>query len=213
MLQVKAENQNKPATKKQRYALWLASEKKTDYREMPLTMLQASELLASLNKSRETALNGTSRSVKVIRTKQQSLESEFKDYMVKNMDIVAKETEKTLGIESVVMNDTSMVKDDGKRYRFFGFGCAFVWIEFDKRSKKAKQIDEMGRKLHLSDTFTKAYLSHFPKKMIDYYQSIGSPLLALYSQDISIQQAYYANVLKFMQSKGVKKAWVNYRYD
>jgi hypothetical protein len=206
MIAIKANNQNKPATKKQRFALWLASNKQTDYRLLPITIKEANELLTSLNKKANRAVTTTSQ--------KNSLEKEFTAYMIKHMDKVATATKRALNIESIVTVDTDSIQDKKQAYRFFGLGCAFVTLKYDKRNKRIKAIDELANTLQLSKTFEKAFLSHFDKQTIKYYESIGTPLLALYSQDVSTQQAYFNNAIDFIRSKGItSQVYVHYMYD
>lgn len=190
------------ATKKQLWALYCLTKK--DYRNSGLTKEEASNLLSELIGDKETKEN---KPVKA----QISLKDELIQYLNSNISKIVEAAKESLKIESVVMNDTRFVKDDGKRYAFVGFGCAFVWIEFDKRSKKAKEIYQIARQIRYdySTTFEK----QFDKKVVEYYNNIGCPLKALFQQDENIQNAYFWLITEFMKYKGVKNAYVMSRLD
>lgn len=219
---VKVENHNKPATSKQLFALWRASRANNcehDYRKDNLTMLQASELLQKFNANNtlyKPQIGVNRRSITetkkmAVRANKPSLREEFISYIKECMPKIVEAAKEAMQIKSVVQNDTKFVKDDGKRYFFMGFGCAFVWIEYDKRNKKAKEIYELSRSEHLS--FTKDFESYFDKETLNYYQKLGFPIGALFQQDEGVQNAYYYFVSEFMKQKGCKKAYVMSRLD
>lgn len=190
------------ATKKQLWALYCLTKK--DYRNSGLSKEEASNLLSELIGDKETKTN---KPVKA----QISLKDELIQYLNSNISKIVEAAKDSLKIESIVMNDTRYMKDNGKRYAFVGFGCAFVWIEFDKRSKKAKEIYQIARQIRYdySTTFEK----QFDKKVVEYYKNIGCPLQALFQQDENIQNAYFWLVTEFMKYKGVKNAYVMSRLD
>lgn len=191
------------ATKKQLWALYCITKK--DYRNSGLTKEEASKLLSELIGDKET--KGTNKPVKA----QISLKDELIQYLNANVSKIVEAAKESLQIESVVMNDTRFVKDDGKRYAFVGFGCAFVWIEFDKRSKKAKEIYEVARQIRYE--YSATFEKQFDKEVVEYYNNIGCPLKALFQQDENIQNAYFWLVTEFMKYKGVKNAYVMSRLD
>lgn len=190
------------ATKKQLWALYCITKK--DYRNSGLTKEEASNLLSELIGDKETKEN---KPVKA----QISLKDELIQYLNANVSKIVEAAKESLQIESVVMNDTRFVKDDGKRYAFVGFGCAFVWIEFDKRSKKAKEIYEVARQIRYE--YSATFEKQFDKEVVEYYNNIGCPLKALFQQDENIQNAYFWLVTEFMKYKGVKNAYVMSRLD
>lgn len=221
-IEVKAVNANRPATSKQLFALWIASRANNcehDYRNDNLTMQQASELLQKFNANKavtkpkigltmkQTMTNGKMS----VRANKPSLREDFISYIKECMPKIVEAAKEAMQIKSVVQNDTKFVKDNGKRYLFLGFGCAFVWIEFDKRSKKANEIYKLARKERLS--FTKLFESYFDKETLGYYQNAGFPLGALFQQDEGVQNAYYHFVAEFMKKNGCKNACVMSRLD
>lgn len=205
---IKAENMNKAATKKQLFALYVASKKHGephDYRNDNLTMQQASELLNKFN----SATIGVGASV-VKKTapkvsKADKLEKEFISYMKGKMERIIATAKTALNIKSVVEDDPMFTPNekDRKRYAFFGFGCGISIIEFDKRSKVGKAIVELSRK-HRMTTFLEMFLKGFTNEQIKYMESVGFPLSAMYYQDYQIGRSYMSAVVSFMESKGVK---------
>ena len=173
---------------------------KKDYRGQNLTMLDASVLIQRL-KTEKTANNAQS----TPKPKKMTLENEFIDFMTDKMQGVIDTAKKALQIKSVVEDDPTIFTDKNKRqkYAFFGFGCGITIIKYDKRSKVAKQIEELGNK-HRTTTFLNMFLKAFTQNEINYYDSVGFPLSAMYYQDIRISGAYENAVASFMSHKGVK---------
>ena len=190
-------NAERPATRKQLWAIYCLSKK--DYRGQDLTMLDASVLIKRLQSEKSANANVTPN------PKKKTLEGEFIDYMTDKMQSVISTAKKALQIKSVVEDDPTIFTDEKKRqkYAFFGFGCGITIIKYDKRSKVAKQIEELGNK-HRTTTFLNMFLKAFTQKEINYYESVGFPLSAMYYQDIKISGAYENAVASFMTHKGVK---------
>lgn len=209
---VKEENQNKPATKKQLWALFAASRKcgqKHDYRADNLTMQQASELLQKFNAQSVISNIGVQGAAKVnktsVRAKKPTLEDEFISYMSDKIQGMIATARDAIKIKSVVEDDPAFFpnKKDRKQYAFVGFGCGITIIDFDKRSKKGKLIKELSSKHHMT-TFLKMFLKGFSASEIKHFESIGCPLQALFYQDIRISGAYEHAVASFMTKQGVK---------
>lgn len=190
-------NAEKLATRKQLWAIFCLS--KVDYRGKDLTRLDASNLIQRLKA--EKAANNTQNAPKPRKT---TLEKEFIDYMTDKMQGVINTAKEALQIKSVIETDPMFTdKKNMKSYAFFGFGCGITVIDFDKRSKVGKEINELGSK-HRMTTFLDMFLKAFTQKEINYYKSVGCPLTAIYCQDIRISGAYENAVASFMTHKGVK---------
>jgi hypothetical protein len=214
---VKTENENASATNKQLFALYVMSKKlgnTTDYRNANLTRKQASEMIAEF----KTKLEGTntlpSKPKKARLSKEQMLKKEFLAHMeTKVIPRLIEQARTNMGIKSVVEDDPSIFKDPSKRkqYVFFGFGCGFADIKFDKRSKIGKLIDKFGDECRMKECL-QMFLKGFTKKEINYMQSVGFPLQAMYYQDGEMARIYRSGVIDLMQKHGVKNIHLWY-YD
>lgn len=212
---IKEENRNKPATKKQLWALYVASKKNGqphDYRTDNLTMQQASALLQGFNAKTAIAKIGVNDTpnAKVQHptkhiSKSKQLENDFTAYMEKKMQGIIATAKQAIQIKSVVEDDKEIFtnKKDRKQFAFFGFGCGITVIQYDKRSKKGKQIEELASKHHFT-TFLNMFLKGFTKEQIAYFDKVGFPLSAMFMQDIRISGAYESAVASFMIEQGVK---------
>lgn len=190
----------RPASRRQLWALKCATGK--DYRGENLSMADASKLLSEANAAKGYAKQkkGTNILIAAYRERYKEIVAKVKETLVKD----------TLKCQSVVMNDTNYVKDDGKRYRFVGTGCAFVWMEYDKRSKIRKEYDEFCSKNHRN--VIQSVLNELPADLKREYEQTGCPLGAVLWQDCEAQLAYYWECAKIAKEKG-HDVWVNYRYD
>ena len=204
---VKQENINAPASFPQVRALYTLTTRlglpRQDFRNMGLTRGVASEMIAKLVQQAEA--QGIERAPKkeTTQSKREKLEKEFAHFMeTETLPKVVAMLKKALGIHSIVKNDTNFVKDDGKRYNFFGFGCGITYIEYDKRSKIAKTIDEIEGKYR--KTFNNKAIMEIPAQVRGQLHRMGSPIEAILYQDVEIQRVYYTGVMDFMEKHNVK---------
>lgn len=205
---VKVENENKPATKKQLWALYCLTKK--DYRGQGLTMFDASKLIVQFNASKVVSKIGVNEipskvNKTSVRSKKPTLEQEFISYMEGQMQSIIATAKQAIQIKSVVEDDPSFFpnKKDRKQYAMLGFGCEIHILEFDKRSTKGKEITKLSRKHHMT-TFLNMFLKGFTNDEIKYCESVGCPLQALYYQDSRISLQYENAVASFMKKQGVK---------
>lgn len=204
-MEIKTENLQKPATKKQLWALFAASKangQKHDFRADNLTMQQANELLKKFNSNKPTAMPPK-------QSKDAKLEKEFIDFMTDKMQGIINTAKEAIKYQSILEDDPTIFTDPKKRktYAFIGFGCGISVINYDKRSKIGAKILDLSRK-HRNTTFLKQFLKAFTQKEINYFQRIGCPLQALYNQDIRIGASYQHYVASFMEKQGVKNVFV-----
>lgn len=103
---------------------------------------------------------------------------------------------------------TGKLRPGAKVYAFVGNGCGITWLTFDGRSKKAKEVNEI---IHEVRRACDRYLyGQFDDEAINYFQSIGSPVMAVLQQDQEIQQEFYSRVVAYCkQVLGIKK--IGYR--
>ena len=214
---VKTENENASATNKQLFALYVMSKKlgnTTDYRNANLTRKQASEMIAEFKTKLEGANILSSKPKKAKLSKEQALKKEFLAHMENNVvPRLIEQARANMGIKSVVEDDPSIFKDPSKRkqYVFFGFGCGFADIKFDRRSKIGKLIDKFGDECRMKECL-QMFLKGFTKKEINYMQSVGFPLQAMYYQDGEMARIYRSGVIDLMEKHGVKNIHLYY-YD
>ena len=180
----------KAATKRQLWALFCIT--KRDYRNDNLTMSQASELIQKLGKGGKSQAHKTNK-----------LETEYLDFMREQSKGWIATARKALNIQSVVEDDPRFTDPKKcKKYAFFGYGCGISVINFDKRSKIGKRIMEISSKSR--NQVEQFFLNGFTKTEQRYYQQLGCPLLALFTQDIRISHDYITSIARFMEMHNVK---------
>lgn len=187
----------KSASSRQLWALYCIT--KTDYRGKSLTYDEASALIQKFGKSDYKKKDNTV-----------SLEKQFIDYFKKNiLDDVVNEIKNSIGVASVVTEDTKYMKGTGKngeakRYVFRGFGCSISYFKYDRRSKKAKELDELFDKLRFGK-FRDLVLKQIPAKVKRELEKEGNPIEAIYAQDFNINNTLFYGVTQFAKSIGINK--------
>ena len=197
-------NPDEPASKKQLWALFCIT--KQDWRDKELTKGEASELIQKYS-------NNSERHQKALATakSKQSLESKIgEDIMTNLKPKLDKQMAKAFGMQSVV-GDADLegnLLPGGKRYKFFGSGCGFAWVKYDKRNKKLGEILDK-----YIEIYRKGYFEKFANEYIKKYKE--RELGAVLSQDIDIQCIIKQAALDFAESIGIntKGAYVNSRLD
>ena len=58
---------------------------------------------------------------------------------------ISKDVTETLKARSIISVEGG---GDKRNFHFVGFGCGFVWLEYDKRSKLGKEIEKAAKELH-----------------------------------------------------------------
>ena len=192
----------KAATPRQLWALYCITKK--DYRNKGLSYDEASFLIKTLGNKEHRKADKTERKVVDLKT-------ELLNYIkTEKLDGIIEKVKTALGIKSIVSNDTLYMKEE-KHYDFRGFGCGFAWIEYDKRSKIGKAIEEASKDIR--SEVRAMIVNAFPMDLRKQLEAEGTPIEAIVFQDITINSAYEQAVVDFMTSKGVKNAWVNSRLD
>ena len=192
----------KSATSRQLWALYCIT--KTDYRGKNLTYDEASALIKKLG-------NPEYRKADKVERKVVDLKTELLEY-IKNekLDGIIEKVKTALGIKSIVSNDLLYMKEE-KHYNFRGFGCGFAWLEYDKRSKIGKAIEEAFKDIRME--VRGMIVNAFPIDLHKQLEVEGTPLEAIVFQDITINSSINQAVADFMETKGVKNVWVNSRLD
>ena len=186
-----------PASPRQLWALYCIT--KTDYRDKNISREEASRLIKELGNTEYKKAAKSS----------VSLKDEILKYIEDNFSKIFVEVSRTLKARSTVSLDIS---GKTKTYNFIGFGCGFVWLKYDQRSKIGKEIDKIAHDIYRNEGL-KLFLSQFTKNERKYYEEIGCPLEAIWQQDMNIKESYYHLIAQFGMSKGVKKMCYNSRLD
>lgn len=202
------ENPNAPATSRQRWALYLITKK--DYRDVELTKQEAADLIKELGdpnykKRKDSNCNKSKDSNckkdKPARTSS-TLASKLEEYMVDHFEEIWRACTESMGIKSIVEEDKSNGQNR-KRFAMIGVGCSISYFKYRKNNKKAKEIAETGKKL-IRGKIEDMFIARFTKDERKYYERIGCPLEAIFSQDENIQSQCYYLVVKFAETQGIK---------
>lgn len=178
------------ATPRQLWALYCITKK--DYRNSNLTKEEAAKLIGELGSS----------DYKKTKKGSKTLSEELLEYLMENFDKMFDSAIKSLNYRSVVESDP-MFSNDQRKYIFIGVGCGITYPVYRKNNKKLQEIDEAAHKYHWNE-IKRMFMSKFSNKDVEYYERIGSPLEAIWSQDQGMQVSYWEMVRKFAESKGLK---------
>ena len=191
------EDADEPASKKQLWALFCIYKK--DFRNQGLTKGEASELIKKGASERPAKSAGKSLDKQIC----EHIETYLKPKLDKEMD-------KAFGMQSVV-GDADLEGNlipGRKRYKFFGGGCGFAWIKYDKRNKKLGEIIDK-----YEDIYRNKYWEKFADEYIKKYKE--REMGAVLSQDLNIKYTIQYAILNFAESIGINvgKAYVDGRLD
>lgn len=191
------EDADEPASKKQLWALFCIYKK--DFRNQGLTKGEASELIKKGASERLAKSSGKSLDKQIC--------EHIETYLKPKLD---KEMNKAFGMQSVV-GDADLEGNlipGRKRYKFFGGGCGFAWIKYDKRNKKLGEIIDK-----YEDIYRNKYWEKFADEYIKKYKE--KEMGAVLSQDLNIKYAIQYAILNFAESIGIDvgKAYVDGRLD
>ena len=121
------------------------------------------------------------------------------NYIISDKDFLPN-VKKVFGIESEVVSDFG---DDNKVYKFIGNGCGITYIKFDRRSKKAIELDDIV--YNIINNIHAYLVNSFTDKEKAYYLKIGNPIMAVLMQDQQIQIEIYSRIVKFAKEvMGIK---------
>ena len=182
--------ENSKATPRQLWALYCITKK--DYRNSNLTKEEAAKLIGELG----------SPDYKKTKKASKTLSEELLEYLMENFDKMFDSAIKSLNYRSVVESDP-MFSNDQRKYIFIGVGCGITYPVYRKNNKKLQEIDEAAHKYRWNE-IKRMFMSKFSNKDVEYYERIGSPLEAIWSQDQGMQVSYWEMVRKFAESKGLK---------
>ena len=127
------------------------------------------------------------------------LSKECFNYIISDKDFLPN-VKKVFGIESEVVSDFG---DDNKVYKFIGNGCGITYLKFDRRSKKAIELDDIV--YNIINNIHAYLVNSFTDKEKAYYLKIGNPVMAVLMQDQQIQIEIYSRIVKFAKEvMGIK---------
>lgn len=191
------EDADEPATSRQLWALFCIYKK--DFRNQGLTKGEASELIKKGSSERPAKSSGKSLDAKIC----EHIETVLKPKLDKKMA-------SAFGNQSVV-GDADLEGNlipGRKRYKFFGGGCGFAWIKYDKRNKKLGEVTDRYLDIYRDkywDKYCQEYIRKFKEKEMG----------AVLSQDLDVQYTIKQAALDFAESIGINigKAYVDGRLD
>ena len=191
------EDADEPASSRQLWALFCIYKK--DFRNQGLTKGEASELIKKGSSERPAKSSGKSLDAKIC----EHIETVLKPKLDKKM-------ESAFDNQSVV-GDADMEGNlipGRKRYKFFGGGCGYAWIKYDKRNKKLGEVTDRYLDIYRDkywDKYCQEYIRKFKEKEMG----------AVLSQDLDVQYTIKQAALDFAESIGINigKAYVDGRLD
>jgi len=137
---------------------------------------------------------------------------ELEKYLMANLSVLIECIGAEMKIGSVVMNDLTILPDDGKRYLLLGGGLGFSHIICDKRNKLAVKIieDSNTLKRKIDNELTKCIEPSYLKKL----EASGNPLSAHLFQNLAYKDTYNSLVIKFMENYvDTKKVYIKSMLD
>ena len=179
--------ENSKATPRQLWALYCITKK--DYRNSNLTKEEASKLISELGDKN------------YVGSTKKTLSEELLDYLIENFDEIFNSAIESLNYKSVVQADPKF-SNDNRKFAFIGVGCGITYPVYRKNNKKLREIDEAAHKYRANDILD-VFMSKFTREEIKYYENIGCPLQAIWSQDQRMQLSYWSMVQSFAESKGL----------
>lgn len=217
-------NNQKNATKRQLWALFLASKnagEKHDYRNDNLTQEQAAELLKKFNEQTGYNKSSSNRVYKPTtistKSKQEQLEEQIKndfiqffkdkylDRYIKNLSGVLKQ------VSEIYSADFRGNDLGGKRYIFFGTGCSVAWLKY-RKCRKYETIYEVTRGTLHEECF-QMVCKEVGNDLCNKLEKLGSPLTAILYQDYSFNQLGMNCLKEFLELNGAKNVQIQVWYD
>lgn len=181
------------ASSRQLWALYCIT--KRDYRNDNLSYEEASALIKKLGK--KDYVKKTNK-----KSNKHSMEDQFIEFYKANvMPAVVASLKDALGLRTIVEEDTSVVRGHGKNgaplaYNMRGFGCSVSYLDYDKRSKKAKELEEVFRSVRFKKC-RDLVVAQFPKRLVNQLEKEGTPIGAIYCQDFDVNSTLFNGVVRF----------------
>lgn len=180
---------NNTATSRQRYALFCITKK--DYRNTIISKEEASRLIADAQQQSNY--------------QKKPKGSDLFDYLSARVDELVGALTREFQVASKIVDDPAFMKSKNQ-YLFLGSGCGFSYIQYDKRSKKAKSIVKEAGKLR--DKINSMVVSRIDKDFLKKLEQSGNPIQAHLAQNMIYKSRYDWLVVNYMEEQGVKNVWV-----
>ena len=216
---MEANKNNKPASERIRFALWRASRKAgcpTDYRNIELTQQEAVELLEKYNEQTGYNNGKTYRhSDKYLKEqdKKQMYRQQFIEFFKSNYLQQAVDT-----FNSVLKQQSEVYEADilgnpvsGKRWKFYGSGCACGWLVF-RKCEKYKMIYSQACSAFNHECMD-LFISQVDPQIIKQLNEEGAPIGAIYSQDYQFRELELDCITAFLKKNGAKNIERHIHYD
>jgi len=124
------------------------------------------------------------------------------------VESLLKKLQEEMSIKSVLINDTALLPDDGKRYLFLGGGFSHI------NYRKGKLAEDIMKKFKsLRPKFEKKLLSKLDKDYLKKLEASGNPIQAHLFQNLKYNTALNSVVARYMESKGIKNVQVTSNLD
>jgi hypothetical protein len=225
-------NPGDPATKKQKFALYCIYG--GEWRNVEITRKEASEKIAAGKKSSNKGSNknqktsngkkerparaANARAASLVKSKKGkdkainglypkgTVEREFEDYILSNLDRVKAKVEEELGIESIVSDDPFYNGGSTKkRGKLIGGGCGFVRFRYDGRKKKLQKVARAFAIVTQPEFTNYLVYTLFDMKTVRKYRKDGTPLEALFHQSLAIKMCLANLAENFARERGYAK--------
>ena len=133
-------------------------------------------------------------------------------YLKDNVSKFDKAVSESIGLKSLIIDDPEYFPKSNKKYGFVGFGCGFVWFEYDNRSKVTTKLIKQFNEVR--EQFINWYINtKVVKKTLTELENFGCPLQAVISQDININLALYHIAEGWINDHSGKIKYTNSRLD
>lgn len=98
------------------------------------------------------------------------------------------------------------------KYKFVGCGCGITYLTVaDKRDSLAKQLKE--QQFNIESKCRRWLINQFSGDEAHYFESIGCPLGAIFSQDQGVQIEIYKRIVQWGNAHGCRYLSFNSRLD
>jgi hypothetical protein len=149
-------------------------------------------------------------------TKPTYKKNDLYDYMIANADETIDKVKEMIGLTSTIEDDPEyfIKTKDRKSYKFYGGGCGFAWVDYDKRARKVHAFMQTDIPKKSIEKFRKFLATKIDLKVRNQMKRDGFPLEAMLFQDVHIQIELNHLVAEYIRETfNPAFIMVDYRYD